>query len=120
MDDNSYDEYDASNVTGFLAGLLFLAGLMLGALAGAAAMLLFAPQSGKKTRRQIRRKGKALREQTAETIEDGVAKARAKAQDVTTNIHEQTEALQQRGQDVLEAGMERLATAVEGMNGFGA
>jgi gas vesicle protein len=117
MDDHSYDEYDASNLTGFMAGLLFLAGMMVGALAGAAAMLLLAPQSGKKTRRQIRRKGKALRKQTAGTIEDSVAQVRATAQDVTDNIHEQTEALQQRAQDVLEAGKERLSTAVEDVTG---
>ncbi len=33
----------------------FLAGALIGALAGATAMLLFAPQSGVKTRKQIRR-----------------------------------------------------------------
>jgi gas vesicle protein len=117
MDENNFDEYDATNVTVFLAGLLFLAGILLGALAGAAAMLLLAPQSGKKTRRQIRRKGKALRKQTAGAIEDGVAQVRATAHDVTATIHEQTETLQQRGEDILEAGKERLATAVEDVTG---
>ena len=119
MDEVSFDEYDTSNVTAVLAGLLFVAGILLGALAGAVAMLLLAPQSGKKTRRQIRRKGKALRKQTAGTIEDGVAQVRATAHDVTGSIHEQTEALQQRGQDILEAGKEHLATAVEDVKGFG-
>jgi gas vesicle protein len=79
MDEYSFDEHNAKNVTGFTAALLFLAGILLGALIGAAAMWLLAPQSGKKTQRQIRRKGKALRKQTAETIEDGVAQVRAKA-----------------------------------------
>ncbi|MDT8306908.1 MAG: YtxH domain-containing protein [Anaerolineae bacterium] len=117
MDEYSFEEYDARYVTAVLGGLLFLAGILLGALAGAAAMLLLAPQSGKKTRRQIRRKGKALRKQTAGTIEDGVAQVRATAHDVTGSIHEQTEALQQRGEDILEAGKERLATVVEDVTG---
>lgn len=106
--DNHKEEYDtSSNGPGLLAGLL------LGALAGAVAMLLLAPQSGKKTRRQIRRKGRDLREQTTDTIEDGVSGARARAQDVKTNIHERSEALQQRGQDTLDDGKERFATAVD-------
>lgn len=105
--DNHKEEYDTSNGPGFLGGLL------LGALAGAATMLLLAPQSGKKTRRQIRRKGRDLREQTTDTIEDGVSQARARAQDVKTNFHGRSEALQQRGQDALDDGKQRFATAVD-------
>ncbi len=104
--DNHSEEYATSNGTSFLAGLL------LGALAGAATMLLLAPQSGKKTRRQIRRKGRDLRQQTTDTIEDGVSEARARAQDVKTNINERSEALQQRGQDAVDDGKERFAAAV--------
>lgn len=100
------EEYETSN------GLGFLAGLLLGALAGAAMMLLLAPQSGKKTRREIRRKGRDLRQQTTDAIEDGVSEARTRAQDVKTNIHERSEALQQRGQDAVDDGKDRFATAV--------
>lgn len=42
-----------------------------------------------------------------------MAQTRARAQDVKTNIQGQTEALQQRGQDALDDGNERLATAVD-------
>ncbi|MBU1877645.1 MAG: YtxH domain-containing protein, partial [Chloroflexi bacterium] len=35
------------------SGLAFLAGLILGGLIGAVAALLFAPQSGEETRRQL-------------------------------------------------------------------
>ena len=91
----------------------FLGGLLIGGVAGAGAMLLLAPQSGKKTWRQIRRKGRDLREQTTESIEDSVAETRARAQDVKTNIHGLTESLQQRGQDALDDGKERFATAVD-------
>lgn len=107
MDNDKYnEEYATANGTSFLAGLL------LGALAGAATMMLLAPQSGKKTRRQIRRKGRDLRQQTTDTIEDGVSEARTRAQDVKTNIHKRSEALQQRGQDAVDDGKERFAAAV--------
>jgi gas vesicle protein len=54
----------------------FLAGLLIGGLAGATTMLLLAPQSGQRTRAQIQHKGEALREQATEAIEEKVAEAR--------------------------------------------
>jgi len=53
--------------------------LLLGSLIGAGVMLLLAPQSGKKTRRQLRRRGRDLREQTTGAVDDTVAQVRAKA-----------------------------------------
>lgn len=104
---------EANNLNVFLAGLLFLAGMLVGGLAGAGTTLLMAPQSGKKTRKQLWRKGRNLRQQTAETIEDGVNQVRAKAHEVTTSLHKQAEALQQRGQDVLDQQRERWSPVVE-------
>lgn len=107
MDSNNEEaEYDVYDFSGFVAGLIFVAGLLLGGLIGAGVTLLLAPQSGKKTRRQIRRKGRDLREQATDAVEDKVAQAR-------TSIHEQTEMLQQRGQEALDGGKERFATVVE-------
>lgn len=103
----------ANNLNVFLAGLLFLAGMLVGGLAGAGTTLLMAPQSGKKTRKQLWRKGRNLRQQTAETIEDGVNQVRAKAHEVTTSLHKQAEALQQRGQDALDQQRERWSPVVE-------
>ena len=112
---NNNEQYkqDANNLNGFLAGFVFLGGLLLGGLAGAGAMLLLAPQSGKKTRTQIRRKGRDLRVQTTDAIEDGVEQVRDKAHQVTASIHDQAEELQQRGQDVVDHGKERLSVVVE-------
>ena len=59
------------------------AGLLIGGLAGALAMLLLAPQSGKKTRAKLQRQSHKLREQTAETVEGAVAQARVKARQIT-------------------------------------
>lgn len=117
MNNTSYeDEYEVHDVSGFLAGLVFFAGLLLGGLIGAGVMLLLAPQSGKKTRKQILRKSRDLRVQTTDAIEDGVAQVQAKAHQVSTSIHEQAEALQQHGRDVLDEGKERFAMVVEAGN----
>ena len=40
-----------NQLSSFLAGFLFLGGLLVGSVAGAGMMLLLAPQSGKKTRK---------------------------------------------------------------------
>lgn len=98
---------DAPTLAGFFGGLL------IGGVAGAGAMVLLAPQSGKKTRRQMQRKASEVREQTTGTIEDGIAQARTKAHDVSTSIREQTAALQQRGHEVADEGMERVDTVVD-------
>ena len=80
---------------------------------GALAMLLLAPQSGKRTRAKLQRQSHELREQTAETVEDAVAQARVKARQITADVHEQAEALQQRGQDMLDEQKKRLSTVVK-------
>jgi gas vesicle protein len=108
MNNNSAEEtFDVNNLGGLLAGVL------LGGLAGAAAMLLLAPQSGKKTRKQIRRKGEDLRHLTAESIEDSMNQMRTKAHQLSTSIHEQAEGLQQHGQDVIDQQKERWIPVVD-------
>jgi len=94
----------------------FLAGLLMGGLAGAGAMLLLAPQSGKKTRTQIQRKSIELRDQTTEAVEaveDAVAQAGVKARQITADVHEQAEALQHHGQDMLDEQKKRLSAVVK-------
>jgi gas vesicle protein len=91
----------------------FLAGLLLGALAGAGTMLLLAPQSGKRTRDQIQQRSMELRDQTAETVEDAVDQVRATAHQVTVGVGEKADQLQQRGQEMLDEGMERVSAVVE-------
>jgi gas vesicle protein len=111
MNSNEY-ENEGNNSNGFLAGLMLVTGLLLGGLVGAGIMLLLAPQSGKKTRLQIRRKGRNIRLQTADAIDDGVAQVRDKAHDISTSIHDQAEDLQQRGQDVVDHQKERWTPLV--------
>jgi gas vesicle protein len=78
LDDGS----DAKYLWGFLAGLL------AGGLLGAAAMLLLAPQSGKRTRAKIQRTSAEWREQTADTLGDSLEQARATAHQITDDVRE--------------------------------
>jgi len=105
---NQENGNNAKNVWGFLAGLL------VGGLAGAGAMLLLAPQSGKKTRAQIQQRSIEVRDQTVKTVEGAVAQARGKARQITDDVHEQAGELQQRGQDVIDEQRDHLSQTLKG------
>lgn len=100
-------QHEITNLNGFLAGFL------VGSVVGAGTMLFLAPQSGKKTRAIIERKGRELSRETSETLADGADQVRAKAHEVTTNLQDQVEELQQHGQDMVDAQKERWVPAVE-------
>lgn len=95
---------DNNQFNGFLAGFLFLGGLLLGSVAGAGAMLLMAPQSGKKTRKQIRRKGRKMRKQTAKTVKHKAEQVQDKADQVTTSIQDVVDDQTERWEPVIDAG----------------
>lgn len=98
---------DMSAAGGFFAGLLF------GGLAGAGAMLLFAPQSGKRTRAQIQRQGRELRDHATDSIQDTMAQARIKAHQINADVRDQVGELQERGQNIFTEQKDRLVSAVE-------
>ena len=99
--------YPVNNAGGFFAGLL------AGGLIGAGAMLLLAPQSGKKMRDQIQHEGLELRDRVTETVEDTVAQTRGKARRVMAGVQKQTKELQQRGQDMLDEQKEVVSQVVK-------
>ena len=86
-----------------------VAGLLIGGLAGAGVMLLLAPQSGKRTRASIQRKSIELRDQASDSLDDAVAQVRATARQITSDISDRAEELQQRGQEMLDEQKERLS-----------
>jgi gas vesicle protein len=68
-------------------------------------MLLLAPQSGKRTRAKLRRRSHALRDQTAETmenVEDAMADAGDKTWQMTHDARQQAEKLEKRGHALFE------------------
>ncbi|MCX6072598.1 MAG: YtxH domain-containing protein [Chloroflexi bacterium] len=93
----------------------FLVGFVVGGLAGAAAALLLAPQSGEETRTLIRDKSIELKGQVESTaadarvkVEGAAADARAKAEKLAHDAKSRAEDLQKRGQVLLEEQKARL------------
>lgn len=88
------DDQDGEGGSGFLGGLL------LGAVIGAGVALLFAPESGRETRRKLGRRLQQLRDQAGEEaqglgadlerrgrrIKRGVARAAAAARDELDDV----------------------------------
>lgn len=91
----------------------FLVGLLIGGLAGAAAMLLLAPQTGKKTRANIQKKSIQLRDQATKTVKGASAQMRSKARQITHDVQVQAGDLQQRGQDVIDEQRDNLGQTLK-------
>lgn len=90
-------------------GIDFLAGFMVGALVGAAAALLFAPQAGEETRLLIRDKGIELKEQAGELSSE----ARRRAEELQAQARKRTEKLQTRVKEAIEEGKTAATTKKE-------
>lgn len=88
--------------------LRVLSGLVLGGLVGAGVMLLLAPQSGKRTRAQLQRKGIELRDQASDSLDEAMAQVRVQARKATYNLSDKAEELQQLGQELLDEQKERF------------
>ena len=105
---NQAREYEnGSNIGSVLAGLL------IGAAAGAAAMLLLAPQSGRDTRTQIRDKGIELRDRTTEMVDDAMDQVRSSTSKLTMGGRQKAEELKQQGQDLLAEQLDRVSAAAQ-------
>lgn len=86
--------------------LSVLGGLVIGALAGVAAALLLAPQSGKDTRRQIQEKSIELRDRTTQLVDDTMTKVRTNANKITMD-------LKNRGQKAAVEQLENVSEAAQ-------
>ncbi len=111
--EDSMDNHDHEHENGVNQVGGFFAGLLIGGLAGAVAMLLLAPQSGKRTRAQIQLKSMELREQTTEAVEDALKQARTQGRQIRADVREKADELQQRGQAVLDEQKENWSALVE-------
>ena len=103
--DLSYNNSNVSHALGILAGVL------IGCVAGATAMLLLAPQSGKDTRRRIQEKGIELRDRTTGMMDDAMQQVRLKADQVTMGGRQKAEDLKQQGQELVAEQLRRVSAA---------
>jgi gas vesicle protein len=88
-------------------------GVLIGGLAGAAAMLLLAPQSGKKTRAEIQLKSVQWLDRTTDFGKNALAQARHDTQEITAGVREKAGQLKQSGQDRLVKQLDRVSAAVK-------
>ena len=99
-----HENQEYRSTTNNTAGIMV--GMLIGGLAGAAAALLMAPQSGRDTRRQIQEKGIELRDRTTEMVEDTVAQVRTKANDLAVGIKD-------RGQEIAVKQLDHISGAAQ-------
>src|SRR5690242_5909230 len=92
----------------------FLAGLVVGGLAGAAVSLLMAPRSGQETRNLLQQKGIELRDEANETAESAVKQVRQKGQQISADIGEKVGELKQRGQKLIDETRDDHSGALAG------
>jgi gas vesicle protein len=104
IEEHAYDINNTKNV---------LIGLLIGGLAGAIAMLLFAPQSGKRTRAQIEHKSIQLRNRTTKNVKKAVAQVRSKTNSITAEVREVAGELKHLGQDKLVEQLDRVSAALD-------
>lgn len=106
-DESEEKKHDASGIKSGSTGLL------IGVLAGAASMLLFAPQSGKRTRAQIRAKGTQLRDRTVEIANSAVEQVRSETHELSTGVREKAGRMKELGQDELVKQLDRVSAALD-------
>jgi len=100
-------DFDGRNTKNVLFGLL------IGSLAGAAAMLLFAPQAGRKTRALLQKKGIQWRDRTSDMVDSALAQVRSETHEITDGVREKAGELKQRGQDKLVEQMDRVSAVID-------
>jgi gas vesicle protein len=83
--------------------------LVAGGVIGAGLALLYAPQSGKRTRKQISRYAKKVRNETEEMIRD----AANAVTDMTEELGEKTSELTRRGGEVAEDWRQHLLDSID-------
>jgi gas vesicle protein len=89
--------------------LSFIVGLTLGALVGTSAALLLAPQSGRRTRRQLARRAEELTDTAGEVLEDALDDTRR----IADRTAKETKKLAGRARDRADRTSDRLTDAVE-------
>ena len=107
VNENQVPEYHNNNIVGVLVGLV------IGSLAGAAAMLLLAPQSGEDTRTQIQEKSIELRDRTAGMMEDAMTQVRLDRNKITMGGRQKAQELLHHGQALVVEQLEHVSEAAQ-------
>ncbi len=106
-------ENDERMAKGTSSGTPLIAGFMIGGLIGAASMLLFAPQSGKETRRAVQAGAADLRDRATNTVQGAMSQARSRAEQLTSDARDRVADLQNQSIDMASKQLDRVAKAAQ-------
>jgi gas vesicle protein len=95
--------------TEYRDALSFIVGMTLGALVGTTAALLLAPQSGRRTRRQLVRRAEEIGDTASEALEE----ARDETRRIADRTARETRRIAGRARDRADRTSDRLSEAVE-------
>jgi len=90
-----------------------LIGALVGGLAGAATMLLFAPQTGEKTRAQIQEKSIELRDLATEMVDETLTQLRTDSKKFAEIGSQKAKELMQQGQELVAGQLENVSDAAK-------
>lgn len=93
--------------------LPMLVGMIVGSLAGAITLLLFAPQPGEKTRAELKEGVTAFRDRTSQTVQEKVTQVKSKAGQIKADVLIKADELQHQGKDLIAKQLDRVSHAAE-------
>ena len=93
--------------------LPMLTGMFVGSLVGALTILLFAPQSGEKTRAELKEGVTAMRDRTTQTVKEKVTQVKSKSGQIKAEVLIKADELQHQGKDLLAKQLDRVSHAAE-------
>lgn len=96
-----------NNIAGVLTGVL------IGGLAGAVTVLLLAPQSGEKTRKQIQEKGIELTGIATEMVDETLTQVRKNSKKFAKSGSLKAKELINQGQELVDRQLENVSEAVK-------
>jgi gas vesicle protein len=86
---------------------------LFGVVAGAIAMLFLAPQSGEKTRAEVRVGAQKWRDQTDAVVKERTDQIRTRAQELTADARRKVDDLSKQGKDIALESLDRVSSAAE-------
>lgn len=109
--DYEYEYIEREPMT--LATRQILAGILVGGIIGATAMLFLSPRSGEEMRAEIRDRAADLRERTAGTVKDTLEKVASTTSHLKGDMKDRSQHLKARGQDVLIEKLDVISDAID-------